>query len=173
MNTEQLKSIPKGNIAETAKNLSKADIEYLVTTLSEKDDKLRYNAFLLLQTNSKDSPNVYSHWDQLKDKLYDANSYQRSIGLMLIAENVRWDREGKFGVIVNKYMECCADEKFITSRQAIQSLANVVTATSVYDEKIKQALNFLALDKYKPNQQSLLKKDIASILKLIEKKQLD
>jgi len=31
---------------------------------------------------------------------------------MLIAENVRWDKEGKFGKTLNKYLECCSDEKF-------------------------------------------------------------
>ncbi|MGD6851040.1 MAG: hypothetical protein ACQCN6_03165 [Candidatus Bathyarchaeia archaeon] len=169
MNTEELKAIPKGSITEAAKNLTKTDIEYLVMVLSEKDDKLRYNAFLLLQANSHDFPHVYEHWDKLEEKLFDDNSYQRSIGLMLIAENVRWDKEGKFSAILNKYMECCADEKFITSRQAIQALANVVEATSVYNDKIKQALIALPLDKYKPNQQNLLKKDTANIL--IEKKQ--
>ncbi len=171
MNTEELKSISKDGTAEAAKNLTKTDVEYLVTLLGEKDDKLRYNAFLLLQANSHVFPHVYSHWDNLEGKLYDANSYQRSIGLMLLAENVRWDNRGKFGEALNRYMECCGDEKFITSRQAIQGLANVVAATSAYDDKIKQALIALPLDKYKPNQQNLLKKDTANILKLIEKKQ--
>jgi hypothetical protein len=171
MNGEELKAIPKIGIEKTAENLSAADLDFLITSLGEKDDKRRYNAFLLLQAYSQNSPNIYGYWNVLEQKLDDSNSYQRSLGLMLLSENVRWDKEGKFGKILNKYIECCTDEKFITARQAIQGLANVVAATASYDEQIKQALCALALDKYKPNQQNLLKKDAANILKLIEKKQ--
>jgi hypothetical protein len=169
MNEEKLKGISKTNIAEAAKNLSDVEVNFLIEALSQKDDKLRYNAFLLLQANSQYFPHVYEHWGTLEKKLTDSNSYQRSIGLMLIAENVRWDSEGKFGKILNRYLECCSDEKFITARQAIQGLANVVEATSSYDDTIKQALTTLTMDKYKPNQQKLLQKDAAAIIRQIEK----
>ena len=170
MNAEELRALPKTAILETSKKLSKQDVVFLVDTLAEKDDAMRYNAFLLLQANSKLTPDVHAHWRTLESKLESSNSYQRSLGLMLMAENVRWDREDKFGRILNRYLECCMDEKFITARQAIQGLANVVAATNSYDSKIQQALTILALDKYKPNQQDLLKKDAANILELIEKK---
>jgi hypothetical protein len=141
-----------------------------VATLTEKDDAVRYNAFLLLQANSRLFPLVYSHWEELEKKMDSPNSYQRSLGLMLIAENVKWDNDDKFCKTIDNYLSCCVDEKFITARQAIQGLANVVKATSKYDNKIKQALNVLQIDKYKENQQSLLKKDIAAITKMIEKR---
>jgi hypothetical protein len=115
-------------------------------------------------------PFVYGHWGELEKKLESSNSYQRSLGLMLISENVKWDNNDKFNRTFDKYLSCCLDEKFITARQAIQGLANIVNATSKYDGKIKQALASLAVDKYKENQQNLLKKDIANILKMIEKR---
>jgi hypothetical protein len=34
----------------------------------------------------------------------DHSSYQRSLGLMLISENVRWDKEDKFGSICSDYL---------------------------------------------------------------------
>ncbi len=168
MNIDKLQTIGKSEIPSLAMNLTEAEVTFLVKMLSEKDDTLRYHAFLLLQENSRKSALVYEHWNELEEKLESTNSYQRSLGLMLISENVRWDKEGKFGKTLNKYLICCEDEKFITSRQAIQGFANVLKATSKYDEQIEQGLNQLHTEQYKENQQRLLKKDSANILNMIK-----
>jgi hypothetical protein len=168
MDSDALKALAKTKISQTAKNLSANDVKFLVETLAEKDDKLRYNAFLLLQENSHQSQLVYLYWDKLEQKLESDNSYQRSIGLMLIAANVQWDKEGKFGKTISKYLNCCLDEKFITARQATQGLAEIIKATEEYNEKIKQKLEGISLTKYPENQQRLLTKDVANILKLIK-----
>jgi hypothetical protein len=170
MNADALKALAKTEISQTVKNLSSNDVKFLVETLSEKDDKLRYNAFLLLQENSHQSPLVYLYWDKLEQKLESDNSYQRSIGLMLIAANVQWDKEEKFSKTISKYLDCCLDEKFITARQATQGLAHIIAATSAYNEIIKEELSSLTLAQYPENQQRLLFKDIANILKMINVK---
>jgi len=105
----------------------------------------------------------------LEKKLENENSYQRSLGAMLIAENVRWDKENKFLGLINKYFKCCHDEKFITSRQAVQGLSAIIAATSKYNNEIALYLSTLPLGQYKANQQKILKKDIANVLKLIQK----
>ncbi len=170
MNQADLQKIAKAEIPQTAKQLTPEDVAFLVQTLPEKDDTLRYKAFLLLQANSRLYPYTYGHWEELESKLGEANSYQRSLGLMLMAENVRWDKEAKFAKVIDKYLECCTDEKFITSRQAIQGLANVVNVTDAYNEAIRKHLGFLTFAQYKENQQHLLLKDTAAILQLIAKK---
>jgi hypothetical protein len=170
VNTDELKALPKDQIPAVAKTLPESDIQLLVETLSETEDKLRYNAFLLLQAHSQEQPFVYAYWDVLENKLESENSYQRSIGLMLIAENVRWDKEGKFAKVLSKYMACCNDEKFITARQTIQGLETIVKATDKYNDAIKQALTNLQFSQYKENQQKLLKKDAANVLKAIADK---
>ncbi len=169
MNTNDLKSYLKTDISKIAEHLDKNDVHFLVQNLSEKDEKIRYNAFLLLQLNSRQYPFVYDYWADLEAKLDSSNSYQRSLGLMLISENVRWDKEGKFDKTIKKYMACCTDEKFITARQAIQGLANILKATNAYNKQIKQSLTHISLVKYKENQQKILAKDIANIAKIIEK----
>jgi hypothetical protein len=170
MDTQNLMKLAKTKIPELAKKLNKTDVTFLVERLSEKDDVIRYNAFLLLQANSREFPYTYEHWNTLEGKLESDNSYQRSLGLMLIAENVRWDKASKFDKSIGKYMGCCADEKFITARQAIQGLANVLDATDKYNNQIKQHLSMLQFSQYKENQQKLLTKDVANIIKLMEKK---
>ena len=168
MNIDELKSLQKTAILESAKHLNENDVDFLFETLVEKDDKVRYNAFLLLQAYSKESASVYRHWNELANKLKSANSYQRSIGVMLLSENVKWDNERKFNVTIDNYLDCCMDEKFITSRQAIQGLTKILSADNSYDKKIKQHLSNLRLEKYKKNQRKLLAKDITEILTILE-----
>jgi hypothetical protein len=167
MNLDELKTLAKNDIPDLSKNLTLADIILLVETLNEKDDTLRYKAFLLLQSNSRVFPFVYKYWNELEKKLESENSYQRSLGIMLIAENVRWDKEGKFSRIISKYIGCCNDEKFITARQTIQGLGTISEATDRFDEDIKQGLSKMQFSKYKYNQQKILNKDVANVQKII------
>lgn len=169
MDNSQLLALKKDQIPTEAKTLSADNVKFLVETLSEKDDKLRYNAFLLLQAHTKVANTVYPYWNKLAEKLDSDNSYQRSLGIMLLAENVRWDSEGKFAGVIGKYFACCNDEKFITARQTIQALAEVVKATSKYNKAIGEGLAGLDFSKYKENQQSLLKRDVAATQKLLAK----
>lgn len=169
VNIDELKTITKDRILAQAKTLTADDTQLLIDALNEKDDKLRYNAFLLLQAYSTIQPHVYGFWDVLEKKLDSDNSYQRSLGVMLIADNVRWDKEGKFAKALGKYMACCNDEKFITARQTIQAIERIVAATDKYNKLLEQGLVNLQFSKYKENQQKLLKKDVAVALKLIKK----
>jgi hypothetical protein len=168
MNTQELQALRKDEIQAKSKNLNKADINFLVQKLDEKDDNLRYSAFRLLQSNSQEFPFVYEHWSELEKKLESANSYQRSIGLMLIAENVKWDKDNRFSKTISKYLSCCNDEKFITARQAIQGFESILKTTIKFDNEIKQGLANLKLSQYKENQQKLINKDLSRILKIIE-----
>jgi hypothetical protein len=86
---ESIMSIPKSDIQQASIALNNDDIQQLVEWLSLKDDKIRYRAFLLLQSRTIFFDDVYPFWDIFHDKLKSENSYQRSIGLMLIAKNVR------------------------------------------------------------------------------------
>jgi len=168
LDKDELKALAKNGSPKLSKNLSATDIHFLVQTLSEKDGALRYSAFLLLQSSSRASPFVYEYWSDLERKLESPNSYQRSIGVMLIAENVRWDKDGRFSKAISKYLSCCNDEKFITARQAIQGLEAILKATDKFDNQMKQSLANLKLSQYKENQQKLLNKDISHILKIIK-----
>ena len=170
MNPENLKVVTKDKISTLSKTLTAADIHFLIEELNEKDDKLRYNAFLLLQSHSLLFPSVYECWGELKKKLDSENSYQRSLGIMLIAENVRWDKDNKFSKTISKYLRCCNDEKFITARQTIQGLETIVKATDKFDREIEQGILSLQFSWYKENQQKLLKKDASNLLRAIEKR---
>jgi hypothetical protein len=168
MDARQLRSISKDEVPFVAKCLDEGDIRFLVECLAVKDGTTRYHAFLLLQASSREFPHVYRWWDLLAANLESDARYQRSVGVMLIAENVRWDTDRRFAKILDTYLRCCVDTKFITARQAIQGLAIVITATSAYNDAIKLALAQFPFGKYKETQHKLLKKDITEIQALID-----
>jgi len=125
---ENIMSIPNSDLQQVAKALDKDDIPQLVEWLSLKNDDIRYKAFLLLQNRSIFFDDVYPFWDIFREKLNSDNSYQRSIGLMLIAENARWDTGNRMEEIIDGYLTILNDEKPITVRRCIQSLGKIASA---------------------------------------------
>jgi hypothetical protein len=170
---EIINSIAKEDLESLVPTLNAADIQQLVEWLSEKEDNFRYKCFLLLQSRSQLCADVYLHWQTLLEKLNNANSYQRSIGLMLLAENVRWDIEGRFETILNLYLAACDDEKPITVRQCIQSLGKVVPCQPGCHAKITDKLLSIDLMQRKETQRKLLLMDILAVLAAIHRMKPD
>jgi hypothetical protein len=166
---EKLLSFDKTKPEEIAGALSDEEIEALVGLLSLKEDELRYRAFLLLQSRSRMSRDVYRYWDLFRSKTIDINSYQRSIGMMLLAENARWDTEGKAGDSLGDMTSLLSDEKPITVRQTIQSLETVGLSVTALREPIRQALIDLDLDRVRESMRKLILTDILyALIKLTD-----
>lgn len=154
----------KHNTKALCANLTADDIGFLISLLNEKNDDIRYAAFLTLQKRSELYPDVYPYWDVFCDKLESSNSYQRSIGIMLIAENVKWDRQNRFSGIFNSYMSHCTDEKFITSRQTIQSILKWIASRPELAEQTAAELVSIDISAFKATQQKLILTDILNVL---------
>ena len=142
--TSDLMLIGEEEISVKAQELLPQEIERLVEWLDLKEDKVRYQAFLLLQAKSRKDSGVYSFWEVFHSKLTNSNSYQRSLGIMLIAENVQWDTEHKMMNTITDYLKCLNDEKPITIRQCIQALKLIVQKVPNYNKEIMEGL--LAFD---------------------------
>ena len=166
---EQLETYPKEDLCALAETLDPDDLAHLVVWLDEKEDKKRYPVFLLLQHRSQTHADVYPFWDVLAGKLDSANSYQRSIGLMLIAENAKWDGQGKMEAIIDAFLSCCDDEKPITVRQCIQSLRKVAPYKKNLHVKIVEKLTSINISSRKATQRKILLMDILSVLAVIQK----
>ncbi len=167
---ESMMSIDKGDLQEAAKRLSKDDIPQLVEWLSLKDDKIRYQAFLLLQNRSVFFDDVYPYWETFCDKLKNANSYQRSIGLMLVAENTKWDQENRIENAIDEYLELLNDEKPVTIRQCIQSLAKIAAIKPGLNNKIADRLISFNLMAIKETMRKSILLDSLNVLLIIRKK---
>jgi hypothetical protein len=170
---ETVAGLAKEEIPEKAASLGKDDLPVLVELLNEKDDNLRYHALLLLQNRSQHYADVYPFWDELVRKFSSNNSYQRSIGLMLIAENVRWDTQSKFDIILNDYLSCVDDEKPITVRQCVQSLEKIIPHKPHLIRSINDKLLSIEIASRKETQQKILLMDILSVFAVTRHYQKD
>lgn len=166
---DSILSFEKEKLPEAAKALDRLDLPVLVDLLSEKDDKIRYQAFLLLQYRSQQYDDVYPFWETFRTKMKSDNSYQRSIGLMLIAENAKWDAENKLDNSIDEYLCLLNDEKPITIRQCIQSLSRIVPyKRNLYDTIVKALLS-IDIEKVKETMRKSILLDIINIFVLIKK----
>ena len=161
--------INKDNAGSAAQKLESKDIGYLVDILDEKDDKVRYPALLLLQSRSVIQDDVYPFWDIFRGKLKSDNSYQRSIGMMLIAENARWDKDNKLDAMIGEYFALFHDDKPITIRQSIQALNSIFPYKSHLIGQIATALMAMNLSAIKETMRKLVLTDILEILAVIRK----
>lgn len=109
-----------------AATLSVEDIRLLVDLLDEKDDTVRYRAFLLLQRRSQETKDVYPYIDVFCNKLTSANSYQRSIGAMLVSANAAWDVDSRIDAAIGDYLALLHDEKPVTVHQSLHALVPII-----------------------------------------------
>lgn len=166
---ESIMLISKNDLQDASKVLDKEDIPQLIEWLNLKDDNFRYQAFLLLQNRSLYFNDVYPYWDTFRNKLKSDNSYQRSIGLMLIAENVKWDVENRMDDTIDEYLILLNDEKPITIRQCIQSLGKIASAKPALYDKIASGLTAINLIDLKETMRKSILLDILNVLLIIRK----
>jgi len=166
---ESMMSIAKSDLQAASKALNNDDVPQLVEWLSLKDDNIRYQAFLLLQNRSLFFDDVYPHWDTLCNKLKSGNSYQRSIGLMLIAENVKWDTENRIADTVDECLQLLNDEKPITIRQCIQSLGKIASSKPGLNDQIASRLISFDVMAVKETMRKSILLDILNVLLAIRK----
>jgi hypothetical protein len=129
--------------------------------LASKDDKVRYAAFksLLAETESKVSW-FADRFAYLAAKLESDNSYQRSIGIMLLCNLAKSDTEGLLGKVLPDILSHMHDEKFITSRQCIQSVWKIAVAQPLLSGEVISALKKIFHASEGENHYSLIRRDI-------------
>lgn len=168
MTYEDLQAIDKDNAAEAAGRLSKGDIAQLVEWLSESEDKIRYPSLLILQSRSGIAGDVYSYREKFREKLKSDNSFQRNIGLIMLAENARWD-DGWLEGVIGEYLELLSDDKPITVRMCVQHLKIVVPYKPELCGVIAQRLMALDLGQVRETMRKLVLIDILEVLAMIRK----
>ena len=162
-----LVELTKEALPARAAALSSGEIVWLVDLLAEKNDKIRYGAFQLLNERSLTQADVYPFWNVFAEKLASDNSYQRSIGVMLLTANARWDKEGKTAAVLDAFLTILKDEKPITVRQCIQSLLLIVPYHRELTKTIAEQLLSLNLLELRDTMRKLILLDIVDVLLLI------
>ena len=154
----------KNNLEEFAASLTAEYINFLVPLLTEKNDEIRYLAFLVLCERSNNHPDIYPYWDVFVSMLSSENSYQRTIGATLIAANIRWDEKKKFARIFQTYMSLCNDEKFAASRLTIQTIPVWAKYAPELLDKVVDELVHINVRSLKESQRKLILLDIINAL---------
>ena len=159
--------LKKEELPAHAAALTSGEIAWLVDLLAEKNDKIRYGAFQLLNERSLTQADVFPFWNVFAQKLASDNSYQRSIGVMLLAANARWDNEGKTAAALDAFLAILQDEKPITVRQCIQSLLLIIPYHRELSKTIAARLLSLNLLDQRDTMRKLILLDIVEVLLLI------
>jgi hypothetical protein len=121
--------------------MNKQEIEKCFASLNDKNNKTRFAAFKELNSITEKKVNwIYERWFELIEKTESENSYQRTIGLTLLANLCKSDDENRFLKIIDKYIEHFDDEKFITARLCIQVVWKIAVAKEKLSKKIISAL---------------------------------
>ncbi|MDD2591883.1 MAG: hypothetical protein PHP11_05145 [Erysipelotrichaceae bacterium] len=168
---KSIMSITKSEYSEVAKTLTEEDVSQLIEWLSLKDDNIRYNALLLLQIRSALFSDVYLYWSILQNKLKSDNSYQRSIGLLLLVDNVKWDKEKRMEGMIDQFLMLLDDEKPITIRQCIQALGKIVEVKPNLNDKVAAKMIDFDLMSVKETMRKSILLDILNVLLIIRKEQ--
>lgn len=164
-----LSLITPENAAIHAAALDTKDIEALVLRLDSSEDNIRYPALLLLRARSASSNDVYPFWGVLVEKLTSENSFQRSIGAMLLAANARHDTAGRIKQSLPRYLALLNDPKPITARQCAQALPEILRAKPELADAIGRALMAVDLLRYKDTMRKLILIDFLEVLLLVRK----
>jgi hypothetical protein len=137
------------------------NIQKHVENLGSTDDKIRMDALqgLLKVTESKVDW-VYEVWDLMLEKLDHENSYQRSIGIILLCNLAKSDVKNRFADSLDRLLVHTKDEKFITSRQCIQNIWKVAAANKSNPEKILKHLEKRFVECVSEKHSNLLRRDI-------------
>ena len=142
------------------------EIDNLFIDLANKNDKIRYPAFKkLLKITDKKVNWIYDKWFLLLEKINSENSFQRSIGLTLLANLAKSDTENRIEKILDEYLEHFQDEKFITARLCIQNVWRIAAANIRAKKKIIDRLESSYHDNFHfKTHPNLIKQDIIGSL---------
>ena len=173
MNLEALLALPKDELPRAAEDLTAGTIADLVDLLDEKADDVRYQALLLLTARAERFPDVLPHWSRFVVKLTSGNSYQRSIGVMMLAGSARWADVDTVIACLPGCFALLPDEKPITVRQAIQALGKIARDAPSAAPQIAQALMGMDVLAARETMRKLLLLDACrALLPLVENPEL-
>jgi hypothetical protein len=117
------------------------EIDKLFEDLLSKNNKIRFAAFKEVHAlTDKKVIWIYDRWFELVEKISSENSYQRTIGLTLLANLCKSDDENRFSKIIDAYLEHLDDEKFITARLCIQAVWKIALVNDRLRRKIIDSL---------------------------------
>jgi len=112
---------------------------------------------------------AYEIWDDLISRLQDPNSYQRTIALMLLCNLVKSDPQCRTRQILPEILSHTKDEKFITSRQCIQTVWKIAVYQPALRDEVVHHLSKRFKESANEKHANLLRLDMIQSLRKIDR----
>ena len=139
----------------------------IIFKLTATDDKFACALADQIIAESRETDAWYEHFDAFASLLGHSKSLVKNRALHILAANAQWDTENRFDTILPAFLIHITDEKPITARQCVQSLAQIGQAKPQYIPMILEALRGADLSGYKDSMRPLIEKDIQSTIKAL------
>ena len=97
------------------------------------------------------------------------DSLVRNRAISILAANARWDKDGKFDLLLDEFLSHVTDVKPITARQCVAALPEIAEAKPNLIPRIRAALEQADLSGYPDSMQPLVLKDIVAALQKMER----
>lgn len=134
--------------------------------LNAKNNTIRKQAFDALMTLSEAKVSWADEaFDILAPKLDCTNSFQRSIGMILLSNLAKSGIENKLSEIIERYLSHLDDEKFITARQSIQACYKAaLCCDSIRKQVVNRLFSLFSSSRHLTTHANLIQKDIVTSL---------
>lgn len=150
------------------------NVKQHIDNLASTDDKIRMDAIQSLMKITESKVDwAYEAWDHLVEKLESENSFQRSIGIMLLCNLAKSDSEDRLKPVLDRLLSHTKDEKFITSRQCIQHIWKAAATTRSNREKVLKHLEKRFVECGTEKHSNLLRQDIIQSTSALSKHEKD
>ena len=138
-----------------------------ILKLYDKDNKVAYNNLLYLELETTGSNEIYNYFDELLGMLKNEKSFVRVRAFRLICALAKWDIENKIEDNIDLILNELDDDTSTSVRQCLDKLNLLLIYKPELSNQVEKKLKQLNISKYKESMQSLIKRDIESILKNI------
>lgn len=138
----------------------------VIKQITQKDNKAAYAKTKEIVAASELSNDYYQYLDDFASLLDDDNSYIRTRAFILCCSQARWD-DGKIKKVLPIMVKLFNDSKPTVVRQCLEAIKEIVVHCPKLCPDILKAINNIDTTKYKDSMAPLIKKDIDSLIDLI------
>ena len=144
------------------------DIDACIARLTGKDAKAAHALMQQITAESRESATWYPYFDRFSELLRHKNSLVRNRAISILAANARWEKDGKFDVLLDEFLSHMTDSKPITARQCVAVLPEIAAAKPELLPRIRSALKQADLSGYPDSMRPLVLKDIVAALQKMD-----
>ena len=140
------------------------ELDILLSTLTAKDTKQAYGAFLELERLSEETDDLYPFTERFAEMVSDRAWAVRCRGFRLFCKQARWDDTGVIDRHLDRALAILEDEKPTAVRQALAALLDVVPYKRELWPVVRERVEAMDLNRYKDSMAPLIQKDIQHLL---------